>query len=247
MLTPQEINDKRFEKAMFTGYAMADVDEFLERLTEDYTSLYKENAILKSKMKVLAETVEEHRSVADEMRKVLRGAQLEAEKTVKTAQDDAVKLIETAKSEAQNYGVRLTHEMQIENARLEKAKRDTVKFVNQMRAVYQEQIKSYQGQMARLSMIPELPVPEIARQEELTSRAEDIDASVLAAIQDTMAPAPEAREIDVSGGSGTISFPAINDDDNDPRPHDDFSTTDLGERFGNQATRFGEKKVKESA
>ena len=38
---------------------MAQVDEFLDLLTADYTSLYNENAVLKSKMKVLVEKVEE--------------------------------------------------------------------------------------------------------------------------------------------------------------------------------------------
>ena len=59
MFTPQEIQEKTFVKAVFGGYDMATVDEFLEPLTEDYITLYKENAVLKSKMKVLVEKLEE--------------------------------------------------------------------------------------------------------------------------------------------------------------------------------------------
>ena len=44
---------------------MAQVDEFLDLLTADYTSLYNENAVLKSKMKVLVEKVEELRLIKD--------------------------------------------------------------------------------------------------------------------------------------------------------------------------------------
>ncbi len=55
MLTPQDIRDKQFVKAVFGGYDMSTVDDFLEELTEDYAALYKENAILKSKIKVLVE------------------------------------------------------------------------------------------------------------------------------------------------------------------------------------------------
>ena len=40
---------------------MMAVDEFLDGLTEDYTALYKENAALKAKLKMLAEKVEEYR------------------------------------------------------------------------------------------------------------------------------------------------------------------------------------------
>ena len=54
MLTPQEVSGRAFSKAAFGGYNMAMVDEFLDELTDDYTSLYKENAALKAKLKVLS-------------------------------------------------------------------------------------------------------------------------------------------------------------------------------------------------
>ena len=53
MLTPQEVSSHAFPKAVMGGYNMASVDEFLDELTDDYTALYKENAALKAKMKVL--------------------------------------------------------------------------------------------------------------------------------------------------------------------------------------------------
>ena len=59
MLTPQEVSGRAFSKAAFGGYNMAMVDEFLDELTDDYTSLYKENAALKAKLKVLVDKVEE--------------------------------------------------------------------------------------------------------------------------------------------------------------------------------------------
>ena len=61
MITPQQIDQVSFSKASFGGYNMQQVDEFLEPLTEDYVTLYKENALLKSKMRVLASKLEEYR------------------------------------------------------------------------------------------------------------------------------------------------------------------------------------------
>ena len=58
MLTPQEVSTHSFSKASFCGYNMAMVDEFLDELTDDYTALYKENAALKAKLKVLVEKVQ---------------------------------------------------------------------------------------------------------------------------------------------------------------------------------------------
>lgn len=62
MMTPQEVASHAFAKATLGGYNMAMVDEFLDLLTEDYTALYNDNAILKNKLKVLSETVEEYRA-----------------------------------------------------------------------------------------------------------------------------------------------------------------------------------------
>lgn len=47
MITAQDIREKTFEKARFSGYDMASVDDFLEELAEDVTATQKENAVLK--------------------------------------------------------------------------------------------------------------------------------------------------------------------------------------------------------
>ena len=62
MFTPQQLDEVTFGKARFGGYDMASVDAFLEPLTNDYVTLYNENAMLKSKMRVLAKKVEDRRS-----------------------------------------------------------------------------------------------------------------------------------------------------------------------------------------
>ena len=41
MITPLEIENKRFRKAL-NGYNSTDVDDFLEELTRDYEKLYKQ-------------------------------------------------------------------------------------------------------------------------------------------------------------------------------------------------------------
>ena len=52
MFTPQQIEQVFFRETPFNGYNKHDVDQFLEPLTDDYIALYKENALLKSKMRV---------------------------------------------------------------------------------------------------------------------------------------------------------------------------------------------------
>ena len=68
MFTPQQIDQISFNRATFGGYDTQSVDEFLEPLTEDYVTLYKENALLKSKMKILVTKLEEYRKNDASMR-----------------------------------------------------------------------------------------------------------------------------------------------------------------------------------
>ena len=48
-LTPQEIQDREFREA-FRGYNQADVDLFLDQVTEEYTHLFEENQRLKARI-----------------------------------------------------------------------------------------------------------------------------------------------------------------------------------------------------
>ena len=45
MVTPQQLDEMVFPKAVFGGYDMQSVDELLMPLAEDYKTLYKENEI----------------------------------------------------------------------------------------------------------------------------------------------------------------------------------------------------------
>jgi len=102
MFTPQEVSEKVFPKASFGsgGYSMSSVDEFLDALTEDYSTLFKENVTLKAKLKVLAEKVEEYRSTEDAMRQTLLTAQKMAAKLVQEAQAEKDRMLANAKAEA---------------------------------------------------------------------------------------------------------------------------------------------------
>ena len=100
MLTPQEVSGRAFSKAAFGGYNMVMVDEFLDELTDDYTSLYKENAALKAKLKVLVDKVEEYRATEDSMRAALLTAQRMANTMVEEAEEKKKAVLAGAEDEA---------------------------------------------------------------------------------------------------------------------------------------------------
>ena len=41
MLTPLDIENKKFQKQMMNGYNVDEVDDFLDEITVDYEKLYK--------------------------------------------------------------------------------------------------------------------------------------------------------------------------------------------------------------
>ena len=101
MLTPQDIYEKKFEKALVGGYEMSVVDDFLEQITNDYGTIYKENAILKSKLKILVEKVEEYRSTEDSMRLALVTAQKMSNEILSEAKQKGEAIVSAANEQAQ--------------------------------------------------------------------------------------------------------------------------------------------------
>lgn len=136
MMTPQEVSQHAFSKAVMGGYNMAMVDEFLDALTEDYTTLFKENAVLKSKMKVLVEKIEEYRSTEDAMRSALLAAQKMANTMVEEAKAKREELLESAETVARDKIKSLQQEIADEQARLDSAKRETAEISDKIRGLY---------------------------------------------------------------------------------------------------------------
>ena len=152
MLTPQEVSNHAFAKAVMGGYNMAMVDEFLDELTDDYTSLYKENAALKAKMKVLVDKVEEYRSTEDAMRAALLTAQKMADSMVAEAEEKKKSLLENAESEANRKVGALRDEVAQEERRLTAAKAETADCLARVRELYEREMK----------LLEELPEADLA-------------------------------------------------------------------------------------
>ena len=123
MLTPQQIDQISFGRATFGGYDMEDVDEFLTPLTEDYVTLYKENTLLKSKMRVLVGKLEEYRKNEASMKEAIANAQNTCDKMIREAEIKASQMLsnanETAMASSQNADALAAAELaRVEEARL---------------------------------------------------------------------------------------------------------------------------------
>ena len=99
MLTPLEIENVRFQKAL-KGYNVDEVDDFLDRLSADYEKLYKENLEYKTKIEESERELEHYKNVEQTLQNTLILAQGAAEDIKKVAEQKAEQIIREAESTA---------------------------------------------------------------------------------------------------------------------------------------------------
>ena len=238
MLTPQEVSEHAFAKASFGGYNMAMVDEFLDLLTEDYTTLYKENAALKAKMKVLVDKVEEYRSTEDAMRKALLTAQRMADDLVAEAEEKKRELLRGAEAEAKARVTQLAQEVRNEENRLAAVKGETADYVGKLKALYQHEMDYLNG-LSGLTGGAAAPAAPAA--DKTAREIEAVMERVTAAAEETPAPAPEPEPVPIPAPEPAaperrarpIPDPPPPDETDDPSPtrRIDFSHLQFGKDY----------------
>lgn len=248
MITAQSIKEKTFEKAVFGGYDMGGVDDFLDVVATDFTALQKENAVLKGKMKVLVEKIEEYRSSGDAMQMALVSAQktgteivekakaeaaailAEAnrtkEATLAQAKETAERLVAEAQAKRESVLSSLQQEVAAEEARLVEAKRSSAEFIENMRLVCNKQLNFFDtlaGVMPKAE-----PVEEAAPVEE--KQDEDFDITIRGMKNAAAAPAVAEPAADSVFVDENPTRPFIPGKDDDGLPKTQFNFENL--RFG---------------
>ena len=142
MITAQDIREKTFEKAKFGGYDMASVDDFLEELAEDVTAAQKENAVLKSKMKILVDKIEEYRANEEALNMAVLSAQKLAVQIESEARSRAAAMLAEADRQVNAKIGSITEQAEAEENRLAAAKAATLKFLDSMREVCDKQMQT---------------------------------------------------------------------------------------------------------
>ena len=214
MLTPQEVSSHAFAKAMMGGYNMAAVDEFLDVLTDDYTNLYKENAALKSKLKVLVEKVEEYRATEDSMRATLLTAQRMADSIVKEAETKRDEMLAEAESGAKAKIVHYEQELSVAEARMQKGQQDLSRFITEVRDLCLKELAVLDLlPQAEVSVAAPAPVEEPAADSvEVGEIEEKVLAAFAAAPTEEPAPAEEVpvQEVIAEETAPVDDYPAGN-------------------------------------
>lgn len=227
MITPQQIDQVSFSKASFGGYNMQQVDEFLEPLTEDYVTLYKENALLKSKMRVLASKLEEYRKSGVEAKnasgeakaaadKMLLDTKAKCDRMLKEATAKAQAITASAAPAAPAQGSNAEPLIAAENARVEEARKAAnakiAEIQEQMRACIQalERIKG--AAPAAPAVKPAAPAAPVAdaMHYDSGSVADEIAHNVEALVGSTEDTAPKAEPKHPVADTTTSRFANLN-------------------------------------
>jgi len=157
MITAQDIREKTFDKARMGGYDMAAVDDFLETLADELAAAQKENTVLKSKMKVLVDKIEEYRANEDALNMALLSAQKLAVQIEAEARQRAGATISEAEAKAQAVLSSIDNERVGYEQQLAEAKAAKAKYLAEAKAL----AKSHLDALSKLeAALPKLPVSE---------------------------------------------------------------------------------------
>ena len=140
MITAQDIREKTFEKARMGGYDMASVDDFLETLADEVAAAQKENAVLKSKMKVLVDKIEEYRANEEALNMAILSAQKLAVQIESEARQRASATVAEAEAKAKAVIGSIDEERVSCEQRLEQAKEAKSSFIAEAKAMIQAQL-----------------------------------------------------------------------------------------------------------
>lgn len=123
MITPLDIENKKFSKQMMNGYSVEEVDDFLDDLTEDYSKNYKEASELRAKVEELTENLEHYKTIEETLQSTLLMAQSTAEDVRSVAQQQADQIINEAKGIAQKHASDIDNEILAKRKELEDVKK----------------------------------------------------------------------------------------------------------------------------
>ena len=123
MITPLDIDNKRFSKQMMNGYNVEEVDNFLDELTIEYSKNYKEVNELRAKVEELNNSLVQYKTIETTLQNTLVMAQTTAEEVKNVAKQKADQIVDEAKSSAQKKVDELNNEIVLKQKELDDVKK----------------------------------------------------------------------------------------------------------------------------
>ena len=124
MITPLDIENKKFAKHVMNGYSVDEVDDFLDDLTVEYEKMFKENAEYKNEIVRLKEDMEHYKAIESTLQNTLVMAQTTAEDVKNVAKQQAEQIIAEAKLNAEKEVDYLENEISLKKKELDDIQRE---------------------------------------------------------------------------------------------------------------------------
>ena len=99
MITPLDIQNKEFKKALF-GYDIVSIETYLDEVLEEYERIYKENTELKDRVEILSDQIRQYNSMEETLKSTLIVAQTTAEQVALAARQKGDNIIKDAQLKA---------------------------------------------------------------------------------------------------------------------------------------------------
>ena len=100
MITPLDIENKKFSKQMVNGYSVEEVDEFLDQLTVEYEQKCKDMSEKDRKISQLEKELVHFKTIESTLQNTLIIAQSAADEVKNTAKQQAEQIIKDAEGKA---------------------------------------------------------------------------------------------------------------------------------------------------
>lgn len=123
MITPLDIENKRFSKQMVNGYNVDEVDEFLDEITKDYEKLYRENKELQMNTEELHNDVGQYKNIESTLQNTLVIAQKTADEIQSVAKQQAEQIIKDAEYQARTKIDELNTQIMIKEKEIDELKK----------------------------------------------------------------------------------------------------------------------------
>lgn len=111
MYTPLDIENKKFSKQMMNGYSVEEVDEFLDQLTIDFETKFREAAELERRVEELEKDLTHYRTIESTLQNTLVIAQSAADDVKNSAKVQAEQIIKDAEGSARQVADNLNQEI----------------------------------------------------------------------------------------------------------------------------------------
>lgn len=140
MLTPNDIANKKFDKAM-GGYRVDDVEAFMSQVSDTVIALYEDKKNLEQKIEILAEKLEEYRADEDSLRNALLGAQKLGDSVIRESKAKAEVILRDANAKAERMVDNAQLQIEREKMTLVRMQSEVSNFKARLLATYKKHIE----------------------------------------------------------------------------------------------------------